>query len=57
MLHFFDTLSSPQWGAFFNPFFKISPNKYKLVFAFKTPRISDLPAREGVGAELQEKNF
>ena len=57
MLHFFDTQSSPQWGAFLNPFFKISPNKYKLVFAFKTPRIPDLPAREGVGAELQEKNF
>ena len=27
------------------------------MFAFKRPRIPDLPAREGVGAELQEKIF
>lgn len=57
MLHFFDSLCSPQWGAFLSPFFKISPNKYKPMFAFKTPRIPDLPEREGVSAELQEKNF
>lgn len=57
MLYLFDSLCSLQRGAFLSPFFKISPNKYKLVFAFNAPRIPDLPAREGVGAELQEKNF
>ena len=51
---FVNTLCSLQRGAFLSPFFKISPNKYKPMFAFNAPGIPGLSGGETPNAKLQE---